>query len=222
MKKILLGIICLLLCQVSFAQRSDFQDELAIGVNAGVTLSKMRFTPSRPQDMLQQGSGGISTRYISEKHFGIQAELNYSLRGWKERTDTVINLNRYSRSLAYIELPVMTHIYFNLGKRARLVFNVGPQIGFNIGEKEQEKVINTTPEQTEESFSYYNLKVERAFDYGIGGGGGLEIRTGIGLFILEGRYYFGLSDVFNNTRSDFFQSSAHQVIGVKLTYLLKR
>ncbi|MDR3266496.1 MAG: PorT family protein [Tannerella sp.] len=222
MKKIFLGIICLLFCQISFSQNTAFQDEWSAGVNAGVTLSKMRFTPSRPQDMLQQGSGGIVIRYISENHFGIQAELNYSLRGWKERTDTVINLNQYSRSLAYLELPVMTHLYFNLGKRARLIFNVGPQIGFNIGEKELERVINTTPEQTEESFGYYDLKVQRAFDYGIAMGGGLEIRTGIGYFILEGRYYFGLADVFSNTRSDFFQSSAHQVIGVKLTYLLKR
>jgi hypothetical protein len=222
MKKILLGIICLLSCQISFSQNTAFQDEWSVGVNAGVTLSKMRFTPSRPQDMLQQVSGGISARYISEKHFGILAELNYSLRGWKERTDTVINLNSYSRSLAYIELPIMTHLYFNLGKRVRLVFNFGPQIGYNIGEKELEKVINTTPEETEEYFGYYDQKVQRAFDYGIVGGGGLEIRTGIGLFVLEGRYYFGLSDVFSNTRSDYFQSSAHQVIGVKLTYLLKR
>jgi hypothetical protein len=50
----------------------------------------------------------------------------------------------------------------------------------------------------------------------------LEVRTGIGNFILEGRYYYGLSDVFNNTRADVFLNSHNQVITVKLSYLIKR
>ncbi|MDR2804338.1 MAG: PorT family protein, partial [Dysgonamonadaceae bacterium] len=71
---------------------------------------------------------------------------------------------------------------------------------------------------------YYDddYTVRRKFDYGIAGGMGLEIRTGIGNFILEGRYYYGLSDVFNNSRADVFQSSHNQVIGIKLTYLVER
>lgn len=60
---------------------------------------------------------------------------------------------------------------------------------------------------------------ENKFDYGIIGGGGLEARTGIGNFILEARYYFGLSDFYNSTKKDFFSRSAHSYIGGKLTYL---
>jgi hypothetical protein len=48
---------------------------------------------------------------------------------------------------------------------------------------------------------------------------GFELRTGIGSFILDGRFYFGLSDMFRNTRSNYFQSSANQVIGIKASYL---
>jgi hypothetical protein len=47
---------------------------------------------------------------------------------------------------------------------------------------------------------------------------GFELRTGIGNFILDGRYYFGLSDIYNNAKADDFQASSNQVIGVKLTY----
>ena len=57
------------------------------------------------------------------------------------------------------------------------------------------------------------------FDYGIAGGAGLEVRTGIGNFILEGRYYFGLNDFYNNTKRDYFGRSAHATIIGKLTYL---
>jgi hypothetical protein len=63
---------------------------------------------------------------------------------------------------------------------------------------------------------------EQTFDYGITGGMGFELRTGIGSFIVEGRYYFGLSDLLGNSMEDFFQSSHNQIIGLKLTYLIKR
>jgi hypothetical protein len=216
MKKIAGILICLFAALVSYSQGTDFQPEWTFGVNAGATLSRMNFHPRIPQDLLIQETGGLTVKYISEKNFGIQLELNYSLRGWKEETDTVVHFNKYSRSLAYLELPLMTHLYFSLGKRARLVFNAGPQIGWNIGEKVLEKQINAS-----EYPAYYDREVQRKFDYGITGGLGLEARTGVGNFILEGRYYFGLYDIFNHQRSDDFQSSSNQVIGIKLTYLFQ-
>jgi hypothetical protein len=109
----------------------------------------------------------------------------------------------------------MTHLYFNLGKRARLVFNAGPQIEYNLSEKILKENIAPSGEIPE----YYHLKVQKRLGYGIVGGMGFEARTGIGSFLLEGRYYFGLSDVFNNSRADYFQASSHQVIAVKITYL---
>ena len=202
------------------SQTVDFRPEWAFGVNAGVTLSRVGFLPRIPQRLLVQETGGFTARYISEKNCGILVELNFSLRGWNERQDTVSHFHRYSRSLSYIELPVLTHFYIDLGKRTRMVLNLGPQISYNIGEKVLEKEIVDL-----ELFIplYYDSDfiVERKLDYGITGGLGLEVRTGIGSFILEGRYYYGLSDIFNNTRADYFQSSHNQVIVAKLGYLLK-
>ncbi|MCC8145586.1 MAG: PorT family protein [Bacteroidales bacterium] len=222
MKKNILGFILLLFTvNLSHAQNTGFE----YGINGGVTLSSMRFVFYVPQEKLIQGQGGLTVRYISEKNFGLQAELNYSQRGWKEQSDD-IRINRYSRSISYLELPFMTHIYFNMGKRFRGVFNIGPQIGYCLSEKTLEKVLYAPgPSNNGENIiyegipSYYSQDVQKKFDYGIAGGGGLEFRTGIGSFILEGRYYFGLSDVFNNTRSDYFQASSNQVISIKLTYL---
>ncbi|MDR0413013.1 MAG: PorT family protein [Dysgonamonadaceae bacterium] len=215
MKKIFFGFMLLGVAFASRSQENRFRPEWAFGINGGVTLSEMRFYPNIPQELLLQQEGGISLRYLSEKHFGIQCELNYSLRGWKEQTDTIAHFNRYARSVAYLELPLMTHLYFNLGKRARLVFNIGPQVGYNLSEKTLKKEIS--PNSGE--YAYYNQPVQRKFDYGIAGGMGLEIRTGAGSLVLEGRYYFGLSDVFNNSRADYLQASSHRVIGIKLTYL---
>jgi len=202
----------------SQTQANTFVPEWSFGVNGGVTLSKVGFNSfiSVPQVMLNQYSGGITIRYISESHFGIQGELNYSLRGWKERTDTV-HFNSYSRSLAYMELPLMTHIYFNLGKPVRLIFNLGPQIGYYLSAKELERNIIDVPDP-----NYYEIAVQHRFDYGLKGTMGLEFRTKAGSFILDGRYYFGLSDIFNSARSDPFQASHNQVIGMNLTYLFRK
>lgn len=238
MKKSVIGIIFLVYAVTSVAaQNSNFQQEFAYGINGGVTLSSMRFVPYISQEKLIQGQGGITARYISEKNFGLQIELNYSLRGWKEQADEV-RLNKYSRTTSYLELPLLTHIYFNMGKRFRGIFNLGPQIGYYLSEKTLERALYA-PSPTihfhdDNSFTfiynrpdiifkgnppYYFQNIQRKFDYGITGGGGIELRTGIGSFILEGRYYFGLSDVFNNSRADYFQASSNQIISIKLTYL---
>jgi len=220
------GIAALLLVMnMVRSQTVDFRPEWAFGVNAGVNLTRVSFIPRIPQTLLLQGDGGLTARYISEKNCGILIELNYSMRGWTERQDTVMNFNRYSRSLSYIELPVLTHFYYDLGKRARIVANLGAQIGYNTGEKVLEKEL-VIPPYDEDPYvpDYYDdaYTVQRKFDYGIAGGLGLEIRTGIGNFILDGRYYYGLSDIFDNSRSDVFLNSHNQVITIKLSYLVKR
>ena len=207
-----------------YSQTNTFASEWGYGINGGFTFSKIGFNSSIsvPQELFRQFSGGITVRYISESHFGIQGELNYSQRGWKERTDTV-HLNRYSRSIAYLEFPVMTHIYFNLGKSVRLIFNLGPQIGYYISEKEIEReIIDFKRDKYDpDKPSYYDIPVQHAFDYGLKGTMGFEFRTKAGSFILDGRYYFGLSDVFSNTKSDPFQASHNQITGVNLTYLFR-
>ena len=207
------------------AASKPFEPEWAFGVNAGVTLSTVRFNPTIKQENLLKYAGGITARYISEKTFGLQVELNYSLRGWDLEADTTYkdptelvqpsDTLRFtsSRSLAYFELPILTHIYFNMGDRMRLIFLMGPQVSWYLGEK---SVSNR------ETFHPTPQKVQKPFDYGILGGMGVELRTGIGSFVLDGRYYFGLSDIFNSTKADYFQASSNQVMSVKLTYLFRK
>ena len=50
-----------------------------------------------------------------------------------------------------------------------------------------------TPEQ-------HDKNVENKFDYGITGGAGLELRTKAGNFLVEGRYYYALSDFYKSTK----------------------
>ena len=58
------------------------------------------------------------------------------------------------------------------------------------------------------------------FDYGITGGVGVELRLNRNVFVLEGRYSFGLGDIFGNKKADVFHgSSANRGILVTLSYM---
>jgi len=229
MKKTYVLVLLAFLCHFAYSQTNSFSPEWAVGVNGGANLSRMRFNSRYyvPQGLLIQPSGGITARYISEKNFGIIGELNYSLSGWMERKDTVNNahLNEYTRSLAYLELPVLTHLYFSLGKNVHFFINAGPQFRYNIGEKVKHILIDpglADSDNPADHPPYYdeNSRIDKKFDYGLKGEMGLEFRSGIGFFVLSGSYYFGLADVFSNTVADFFQASSNQIIGVRLTYLV--
>lgn len=169
-----------------------------------------------------QYHGGIAVRYMSEKHLGIIAELNYSQLGWQQDFKDIERPEfSHSHQLNYLELPVLTHIYF--GNKVRFVVNLGPKIGYLIGEKEkmskelEDYLGSGEMSETMISHQYYR-KAETKFDYGIMAGMGMEFRTGVGNFALEGRYYFGLGDMYKNSKSDYFARSAQRVISAKLTY----
>ncbi|WP_368332905.1 porin family protein, partial [Phocaeicola sp. RTP21359st1_C8_RTP21359_211015] len=165
-------------------------------------------------------SMGVTMRYMSEKYFkmmcGVQMEINYSQRGWDEKIEDDSG-NSYSRTMNYLEIPFMAHLAFGkdaLNRGVKVFFNAGPQIGFFLGDNEK---INWTTSTTRPE---HGKEVENKFDYGITAGAGLEVSTGIGHFLLEGRYYMGLSDFYKNSKRDFFERSAHSFIGIRLSYLI--
>ena len=197
MTKYLLIIASLLLFSIDNgqAQTNSFKQELSLGVSFGMNFSSVSFSPKVNQKMKQGYQGGVTLRWITENHLGLQAELNYAQQGWEEEFEEQPEY-QYSRTINYIELPFLTHIYFG-GKRFKFFFNLGPKIGYALSER----------------------PIEKKFDWGLCGGPGLELSTGIGHFLLEGRYYYALGDIYGSQKKDPFARSASQTIGVKFTYL---
>lgn len=228
MKKILYTLSALavmLFCsQTANAQLQDQRHNFAIGGSVGVNMSSASFEPNIKQGSLIGPTFGITARYISEKYFamicGIQAELNIAQRGWKEVIEDESN-DTYHRAMTYAELPLLAHLAFgkDKGYGARFVLNLGPQIGFLISEKEHMSDPWDPSHRPNGTNQQYGKLADNKFDYGIVGGGGVEIRTGVGNFVLEARYYFGLSDFYNSSKKDYFSRSAHSYISGKLTYL---
>lgn len=182
--------------------------EIYVGVSGGATGSMMLFTPTVQQSYFLGYNGGIAARYITENHVGLQVEFNYSQRGWLEANDL------YSRQLDYIEMPFLTHIYF--GKTNRFIFNLGPKIAYLLDEK---VVLNNA----ENSKAEQHIKpVYSKFDYGIAAGLGYNLKTkNIGVYQLELRAYYGLSDIFANTKKDFFDTSNHLNVSLNFGYFFQ-
>ena len=205
----------LLLVPGALKAQTRFPTEHSVGVTGGVILSSMTFRPtSIVQDMRLGPSFGVAYRYIEEKYFGIQAELRLTQRGWKDRLEDYPELH-FERALTYVELPVMSHIFFG-NNRVRGFVNLGPQLGYFISDK---KTTNITPPVEGLTTDHQTLPISRTFDYGIVGGGGLELRFGVNSFIIEGRYYFGLGDIFPNEKKDVFEASSNQHIAISAAWL---
>lgn len=121
----------------------------------------------------------------------------------------------------YVEIPFLAHLAFGKERGIQFFIHAGPQFGFMLSDSEKMEG------DWDEVKSYYTSltteqhgkAIENKFDYGITGGLGLELRTSAGNFLLEGRYYYALSDFYHSTKKDYFSRSAHGTIVVKFSYL---
>ncbi len=224
-KYLTLILLLPLLALTAHAQVGEQRYNFALGVNGGINLSKVSFMPRVEQKNLMGINAGLTARYISEKYFGMicgaQVEVNFSQRGWDEFYENYPDVH-YTRTMNYVEIPFLAHLAFGKDRGLQFFLNIGPQIGFLLGDSytqsgDMEGMIDSNPYAEVEQ---HDKAIDNSFDYGIAGGAGVEFRTKrAGNFLVEGRYYFGLSDFYNSTKKDYFSRSAHGTITVKVTYL---
>jgi len=238
MQKFLIIAIILLVSLRVNAQIGDHRNDMSAGVNGGYILSSVGFTPKVNQKQYGGMTGGLSFKYVCEKYFSticsVQAEVNYSKIGWKE---SILDINdrpvvnaatglaeEYSRTINYIQIPVFAHLAWGREvKGLQFFFQAGPQLGIYMSENTKsnfqfdqrnvnDRVNNTCAQDT--------MAVENKFDYGIAAGLGLEYsHPKVGHFQLEARYYYGLGNIYGDSKKDYFGKSNFGNIVIKLTYL---
>jgi len=223
MKNNIIGLfllLCTLNIQLVSAQR-HYRPEISVGVKFGTNLSNTTFQPKVQEGLLLGYMGGLSFRYIEEKHFGFIVEANFSQQGWKE--DFENEPYQFSRKMNYIQIPFMSHIFFG-NKFFRGFVNLGPQVGFFISDSYKSNCdINNPPTFTSSSreTQQYTMPIANKVDYGITAGAGLEFRILRSSFLLESRYYFGLGDFFKNRKKDYFATSSNKNILIALSYMFR-
>jgi len=225
-KRFLIFIFLIFTSIIGVAQNKEFTPEWNFGVGSGPTFSTLSIVENHTSNSIdnkniQRFLFGVSARYITEKNLGLIAELNYSQQGWEEKFDTDES-QTYKRKLNYLELPLLTHIYF--GDKIHFFVNLGPKFSYLLSESEEMKNVplnGTTGDDGNVLSNQYGRKANKKLDYGIMAGLGMEMRTKIGSFSLEGRYSFGLGDIFSTSKTDPFSRSANRMMSAKLTYYMK-
>lgn len=206
------------------AQVGDPRCDFSIGASAGYTLNSMDFVPKIKQGMKGSPSFGFATRYICEKYFstvcGVEIEAQFNNLGWKEIIEDG-SQNEYYRDMKFIQIPVLMQMGWGKERNGfKFLFEAGPQFGVYLSGEEHKGGEYWFPDNRPNGVNFqYGLMPDNKFDYGIAAGFGLEFSNPVGHFLLQARYYYGLGDVFDNSKRGVFGRSANQTIGVRLTYL---
>ena len=238
MRIVLVLLSLMLSLSTARAQVGEYRNDFAVGGGVGYLLSHVGFMPEVPQKMYDGLMAGLAARYTCEKYFNsicaVSAELNLARVGWKEDLLTpddqpVINSvtgrpEKYERSIYYLQIPVFARMGWGRERRGLQFFvQAGPQVGFYLGEKTKsnfEFSQRNSAQRTSKIVAQDTMSVERKVDYGISAGAGLEFsHRKVGHFMLEARYYYGLGDLYRNSKRDYFGRSNLTNIVVKLTYL---
>ena len=220
------------------AQIGEHRNDFSIGINGGYILSNVDFTPKVNQGYYGGMTAGLTLRYVCEKYFSticsIYAEINYAKIGWKEdivdiNDAPVINqytgmAEEYKRSISYIQIPIFAHLAWGREEKGfQFFFQAGPQIGFYMSESTESNFEfdeRNTDDRVSSVVAQDTMEVENKFDYGIAAGLGLEYsHPKIGHFLLEARYYYGLGNLYGDSKKDYFGTSRFGNIIFKVTYL---
>ncbi|MBQ0057184.1 MAG: PorT family protein [Bacteroidales bacterium] len=206
------------LCAAVAIAQPKVPREVQFGVLGGVNMSQYRFQPSITQSMSNGFVMGAGVRYIEEKIFGLQAEVLLTQRGIKDRYDAYPQYS-FERTLTYIEVPILAHVYFNMGKRNEISLDAGPKLGYYLGggtksktdSEYQDMVVNMTVHR----YAHHDMPLDRKFDYGIQAGLGYEFKLSRDMSLqVQGRYYYGLGNMFHDMKSDTYENSSNQSVQI--------
>lgn len=221
MKKLVFVVVWILSGFSCCLAQSHFDSRVDLGVKGGITLSEVMFKPSITQKFGMGETFGVTFRYTEENHFGLIAEVNFVQRGWAEKFEELPY--KYQRYLNYIEIPIMSHIYF--GRRGKFFFNAGPEVAYFLGDKIScdfdYKNPSSVPGLTDKGriTDQLNLEVSQKLDFGIVAGLGGEFsinrRNSIAL---EARLYYGIGNVMPSGRQDYFSVSNQLSVSVTAGY----
>ena len=224
MKRIALVLLALI-AVVSISAQKHYVPHVHVGFHAGMGMSQMSFSPSVEQKMLNGITAGMAFRFAEERHVGLMVELNVTQRGWQE--DFEDSPLTYSRKMTYLELPMMTHIFFG-SRKVKGFFNLGPQLCYMLGSSIDSNFDYTNPGLSPDFPSGYRsveqmaMEIKNKFDYGILVGAGLEtIIKRKHSVMLEARMYYGLGNIFSSSKKDVFSASRGMNITVTLGYMFR-
>lgn len=223
MRRLFVGALLLLLGLTGVRAEGRARGKFLLGPTGGVSFSTVSFRPIIAQSPYIGYSGGLALRYDVESYAGILLEVNYWQRGWTEAPQDYPDYT-YKRHLQYVHVPLMTH--FMIGGESnpfKITVDAGSHFGYKLAESEEEQVREGFDPGTMRGVyrAHHGHQLDHSFWWGVGGGVGVEYHMQRYVVGLKGGYIYNLGELFDNSRTSLFGTSAEQVIEARL-YLLYR
>lgn len=204
---------------LSLANEVRAQRKTYVGLKGGYNLSSAYFFHSfNGSNIITKYEGGyqagiIAMNYIRH-HIGLQAELLYTQKGWKQRFDN--GEPDFVTELDYIELPLLVNIH--TGKEQMHFFaNAGCFAEYLVNVNQSALPSDTNGQQ----FYPFDESRDHNFGYGFRGGIGAFYDFDFGTLMLESSFTYSLSDMLEpgSLSSGIPNSSKNYVIGISVGYM---
>ncbi|UXP32491.1 PorT family protein [Reichenbachiella agarivorans] len=191
-----------------------------VGVKGGYNFSQVNLYHSFNGYVMKQGvqtgyQGGIIVMNYLRNHIGIQAELNYTQKGYIQKFDN--GQPDYESQFNYVDLPFLFNLH--TGKNKLHVFiNAGCFFEYLINVESSSEPSDTGGYD----FDPYDKDRDPNFGYGFRGGAGVFYDSRVGTFMLEGSFNYSLSNYLDPVTFDSGVPtlSNHYLLGITVGYLI--
>ncbi len=176
MKKFILGLGLALMAGAAGAQ--------TMGVKAGLNYTTLKGDDAKNYDYRPGYTAGLTSRYGFNELIGIQTEVLFTSKGYKNTYATNSIETEERLRLNYLDIPVLLHLQVS-----GLFFELGPQVSFLLKGKhivEVSKGNTTTTNKSDVTDNPYPI------DFGYAAGLGYRAPSGVGLGL---RYNGGLKNI---------------------------
>jgi hypothetical protein len=181
-----------------------------IGVSGGYANNALHTsTGGRALTEYENGHGfevAIPVRRQVNSWFAVQAELQYIQKNYTWQRTGQYDRVHSTVTNRFIEIPLMANFSVG-GEKLRIFANAGGYVGAWIDSRRKGIQIENTSNPFEAGSVYYDDYDERVefdkrrdapFEAGLLGGVGLQYAFKSCVLFLEGRYYYGLTDLQQN------------------------
>ncbi|SHK73100.1 Outer membrane protein beta-barrel domain-containing protein [Reichenbachiella agariperforans] len=238
-------LIILFLVGVRFGAQAQDERKTYLGVKGGYNTSMVNVYHSFNGYEIDQGlkhgyQAGIVVMNFLRNHIGIQAELNYTQKGYIQRFSenkpelgSTLNSSQlrfvaypegavtqepdFESTFDYIELPFLFNLH--TGKNQfHVFFNAGCYFEYLL--KVESSPLPTDTEGVD--FHPYDESRDPSYGYGFRGGIGSFYESRLGTFMLEASFSYDLSNYIDPVTYSSGEPtlSNHMMLGVTLGYLV--
>ena len=199
---------------VKMKKAKSINDYTMIGVQYGVSLSQMRFNPTKRQGMLilPYNFGITYTRYgkmfVYMPYFGFQTGVLFGQDGYvfkknKETGDYNESVDGATKAVySYAEVPLLAHLHIDVW-HLKLIVNLGLYAAYRLEvEREGERL---DPQYANTFYDY-----DRRFDYGAKAGAGIGLILDPIEFHIQATYRASLGSLYRpNYYSEYYYRFAY-------------